>query len=811
MIKNYLKIAFRNLTKYKFISFINLFGLTIGLTCCLLILTFILHELSYDKYQPNTDRVYRVTRSFNNPETGALSLNLGTVAPPFGPLLQNDFKEIEDMTRTLQLGNTAVKYEDKILNEPNPFFADDRFFNFFKANVTKGNPQKALSNPYSVMMTDEVARKYFGNEDPINKILQINLGGYFDFKVTGIYKPFPSNTHFHPELLLSFSTLNDNAIYGEENLRTNFGNNSFFTYIRLPKNYDAKKLIAQFPAFLDRRMTDGGPRKYKPHQGTALSLQKLTDIHLTSHTDYEAEENGDIKRVYIFSAIALFILLIACINYMNLSTARSILRAREIGIRKAVGAERREIIAQFLSESVLITYIAMIFAFAFTWLLLPWLNKISSQNLDITILLKGQIIIPLLLVPFVVGIISGLYPSVFMSSFKPVKVLKGIFKAGGANISFRKVLVTIQFAISIILIICTAIVFKQMIYMHNKALGFDKEHIVTLPYVQELNDKFDAFRTELLANSSIKNAARSSRIPTGRLLDAMGARIMSGDSMTPIPADIKFVSTDQDFISTYGVKMVAGRNFSRDFSLDTSAFLINESAAKVLGFKNPENAIGKDFGYGARSGKLIGVFNDFHFESMHQKIVPLVLLVPTSAGNYGSISVKTSGGDLATALSHIEKTWKKFLPEAPYRFTFLDENFDRMYKSEERQKKLFSTFACLAIFIACLGLLGLSAFAISQRIKEIGIRKVLGADVSTIVIMLSKDFLKLVAFSAPLAWLVGYYFMNKWLQDFAYRIHMPYWIFIAAGIIAALIALVTISFQAIKAAVANPVKSLRTE
>jgi len=741
MIRNYLKIAFRNLARYKFISFINLFGLTVGLTCCFLILAYILHEVSYDKFQPNADRVYRVTRSFNNPQTGALSLNLSTVAPPFGPLLQNDFKEIENMTRLISNGTTSVKYDEKMLNEQNIYFADDKFFDFFRVNIVKGNPGKALADPYSVMMSDETAKKYFANEEPMNKVIRINLGNYFDFKVTGIYKPLPSNTHFHPDMLLSFNTLNDTLIYGAENLRTNFGNNSFFTYIRLPGNYDPPKLEKQFPAFLDRNMPQRNSQ-FKPSQGTALALQKLTDIHLRSHTDYEAEENGDIKRVYIFSAIALFILVIACINYMNLSTARSTLRAREIGIRKAVGAQRKEVIAQFLSESVLISWIAMLLAFGLTWLLIPLLSKVSGQQLGFDILLKWQIILPVLIVPFIVGIISGIYPALFMSSFQPVKVLKGFLKVGSGNISFRKVLVTLQFAISIILIICTAIVFTQMHYMQTKSLGFDRYHIVTLPYASELNDKFDAFRTELLSNSNIKNAGRSSRIPTGRLLDAMGARMMSGDTLAPVNADIKFVSADQDFISTYGVKVLAGRGFSRDFSLDTSAFLINEAAAKVLGFNSNENAIGKDFGYGNRKGKLIGVFNDFHFESMHQRIVPLVLLVPRSANNYGRISIKIAGANIPAALSYIERTWKKFLPETPYEYTFLDENFERLYKAEERQKTLLGIFASFAIFIACLGLFGLSAFSISQRIKEIGIRKVLGADVSTIVALLSKDFFK---------------------------------------------------------------------
>jgi putative ABC transport system permease protein len=350
-----------------------------------------------------------------------------------------------------------------------------------------------------------------------------------------------------------------------------------------------------------------------------------------------------------------------------------------------------------------------------------------------------------------------------------------------------------------------------MKYMQNKALGFDKEQIITVPYVTALNDKYDAFRNELLANSNIKNLGRSSRIPTGRLLDAMGSRMKRGDTLAPIAADIKYVAADQDFISTYGVKVLAGRGFSRDFGSDTSAFLINEAAVSVLGLKKIDDAIGKDFGYGGRTGKIIGVINDFHFESLHQKIVPLVLLVPKNLNNFGRISIKVAGANTTAALTHLEKTWKSFLPETPYQYNFLDENFARLYKAEERQKTLFTTFACIAIFIACLGLFGLSAFAISQRIKEIGIRKILGANVSTIVALLSKDFLKLVILSAIIAFPIAWFAMNKWLQDFAYRIDMPWWIFIAAGLIAAIIALLTISIQAIKAAVANPVKSLRTE
>ena len=807
MIYNYLKIAFRNLLKYKFISFINLFGLTVGIACCLLILTYIINELSYDKFHPEADRTYRVTRSFRNAETGEISLNLGTLAPPFAPLLINDFKEIEKITRLLPNGQSPLRYEDKMFNESDIYWGDEHLFDFFKIKLTKGNPAKALKDPYSVIMTGDLARKYFGAEDPINKM--IRMDNQINLKVTGIYDPLPPNSHVHPRIIVSFNTLKDTAIYGEENLRTNWGNNSFLTYIRLPKNYDTRRLEKQFPAFLDRHMNEGG--KYKTSQWTALALQKLTDIHLRSHLDYEAEENGDIKRVYVFSAIALFILLIASINYMNLSTARSALRAKEIGIRKVVGAQRKEIIAQFLSESVLVSWLAMILAFFLTWVFLPWLNKLSGQQLSIDILSRWDIILPMLAVPFVVGLLSGIYPALFMSSFRPVEVLKGLFRVGGRTISFRKVLVTTQFAISIILIISTITVFRQMRYMQQKELGFDRTHIVNIPYYTTLNDRFDAFRTELLSNSYIKNVGRSSRIPTGRLLDAMGARIKRSDTLEPANADIKFVSADQDFIQTYGVKIVAGRSFSRDFSTDTGAFLLNQAAAKALGFKTDEDVIGKDFGYGSRTGKVIGVFNDFHFESMHQKIVPLVLLVPRSANNYGNTSIKITGTNIPAALAHIEKTWHKFLPETPYQYTFLDENFERLYQSEERQKTIFTVFAFIAIFIACLGLFGLSAFAISQRIKEIGIRKVLGADVNTIVALLSKDFLKLVLLAAIIAFPIAWYAMDSWLQDFAYRIHVTWWVFVVAGIIAGIIAFVTISFQAVKAAIANPVKSLRSE
>jgi len=811
MFKNYFKIAWRNLMKYKFISFINLFGLTVGLTCCLLILTYILNELSYDKYNKNADNIYRVTRSFNN-DDGVVSLNLSTVSPPFGYYLPTDFPEIEKMTRLLNYGTVPLRYKDKLINEQNVYFADENLFDLFTVNAIKGNPKTALKDPFSVMLTEETAKKYFGNEDALNKVLRAN--NQFDLKVTGIYKAFPSNTHVHPNMLVSFNTLRDSAVYGEENLRTNWSNNSFFTYIMLPKDYNIERMKSRFPAFLDKHMRNEYNGK-QPSKYTKLNLQKLTDIHLYSHTDYEAEPNGDIKRVYIFSAIALFILLIACINYMNLSTARSALRAREIGIRKVIGARKKELITQFLSESVLLTWAAIFIAFALLNIFLPSLNKVSEQGLSLNILMKWQVLVPLFLSPFIVGAISGLYPALFMSSFQPVKTLKGLFNAQGSSISFRKVLVVTQFAISIILIITTMIVFQQLRFMQRAALGYDKEHILTLPYYSALNDRYESFRNTLLQNSNIKDVGRSSRIPTGRLLDGMGAFAPGTDSMTPVKADIRFVAADYDFIPTYGVHMVAGRNFSRDYGTDTSNFIINEAAVKAIGWKSPQEAVGKNFRYGfINNGHIIGVMNDFHFESLHQKITPLILIMPavTPAQTfYNNLSVKISGNNIPVALATLKDTWQKYLPEVPYQYTFLDENFSKLYESEQKQGTIFTVFACIAIFIACLGLFGLSAFAITQRVKEIGVRKVLGANVSSIVTLLSKDFLKLVIVAAILAFPVAWYAMHNWLEDFAYRINIQWWVFIVAGLLAAFIALITVSFQAIKAAIANPVKSLRTE
>lgn len=794
--------------KYRFISFVNLFGLTIGLTCCLLITVYILNELSYDKWNTKADNIYRVTRTFKNTD-GAVALKLSTVSPPFGYYFPTEFPEIQKMTRLLENGTIPIRVGDKIFNEKGMYFADENLFDVFSLKAVKGNPATVLSQPFSVMLSEDAAKKYFGNEDPMNKVIRFN--SQFDCKVSGIYQAFPSNSHMHPEMLVSFNTLKDPNVYGEENLRTNWGDNSYFTYLLLPQHFNPANLEKRFPSFIDKHMAN----EYKGHQPsmlTSLALQKLTDIHLYSHTDYEAEQNGDISRVYIFSAIALFILLIACINYMNLSTARSTLRAKEIGIRKVIGARKKELIFQFLSESVLICIAATLMALLLSWAAIPWLNKVSGQQLAFQTLLSAKIFIPLLFTPFIVGIVSGIYPALFMSSFQPVKTLKGLFKVRGTSISFRKALVVSQFAISIVLIITTVVVFQQLHYIQNKSLGFDKDHVLTMSYTGEVNKQYESFRTQLLQHSTFKGLTRSSRIPSGRLLDNMGASVISADSLQPVTGDIKYVRCDYDFINTFGISLSAGRFFSRDYGADTMNYVINHAAVKAIGWKSDDEAVGKDFKYGGVRGKIVGVVKDFHFESMHQAIVPMVFTMPPLTDSYfNKLSVKISGNNITAALATLENTWKRFFPETPFEYTFLDDSYNRLYEAEQKQATIFTSFACIAIFIACLGLFGLSAFAISQRIKEIGVRKVLGASTNSLVLLLAKDFLKLVAIASVVAFPVAWYAMNVWLRDFAYRIHMQWWVFVTAGLAAAIIAFATVSFQAVKAALANPVKSLRTE
>jgi len=807
MIRNYLRSAFRNIKKHPFISFINIFGLTVGLTCCLLIVSYVVNERSYDKFNKNADDIYRVTRIFYS-APGVESLHLSAVAPPFGPLLKRAFPDVKKMTRLYGGGTIPFRYKEKLFNEDDGFFADENFFSLFNTPIVSGDKQNPLAEPYTVMLSVDIAKKYFGDDDPINKTI-ILYNSPHGFKVTGVFQAFPANSHMHPKILMSFNTLKSNDVYGEKQLETNYGNNSFYTYLLFPKNYNADRVRAQLPNFLDTYVNfQGMPGNIKTHDVTRLTLQKLTDIHLTSHLDDEIEENGNIERVYIFSAIALFILLIACINYMNLSTARSVLRAKEIGIRKVVGAERSEIIAQFLSESVLITWFSLILAFGLAAVLLPLIAKMSGLRLTFDSLLSVSVLVPLLILPFFIGIVSGIYPALFMSAFIPVKVLKGVFKVNTGNFSFRKVLVVLQFSISIVLIVATIVVFRQLQYIQDKDLGLNKDHVLTMQYDGDFDKQFNAFETDVLKNPNIKSLGRSSRIPSGRLLDDQNAAVISGGTLQPLKVDLKQLSVDDGFVPTYGIQMLAGRNFSKDIKTDSNKFIINETTVQTLGWKSPENAINKQIKYGNVMGNVIGVMKDFHFESLHQSIVPIILLY---SPNYHRLSVKITGNNVQSSIAILRQNWQRYQPNTPFDFSFIDVKFDQLYRSEQQQGTLFTIFSCIAIFIACLGLFGLSAFTITQRVKEIGVRKVLGASVDQIVVELSKDFLKLVVIAAIIALPSALWLMNKWLSSFASRISISWWILVASAIIAFIIAFATISIQSIKAAMANPVKSLRSE
>lgn len=799
MFKNYLKVAWRNLIRNRFFSAINITGLAIGLACSLMLTLYVKDELSYDRHHANADRIYRVSRTFLSKD-GTASLQLGHVAPPFGPLIRKDFGEVEQVVSMLETG-ALVRYGDLRFEEENLFAAEPNLFKVFSFKVLQGNPDKALENPFSIMFSRPMAEKYFGKENPMGKT--VRLDNQLDYTITGVFEPLPAQSSFHPNFLISFSTLNDERVYGAEKLRSNWGNNAFSTFLLLPPHYDPQKLINAFPAFQNKHI-DVNASTY-----SVLNLTKLSDIHLYSHLDSEIEANGDIQYVYFFSVIGIFILAIACINYMNLATARSAKRAKEVGMRKVVGAMRSQLIRQFLSESFLIIFIALLIAIVMVALCLPLLNNLSQKTLTMRDILNPVFIIALVGITLFTGVLAGSYPAFFLTAFQPVSVLKGRVAYALKKTKIRQVLVILQFAIAVALIISTTVVHNQMKHVQNVKLGYSKEQILLLPSIGD-SVAYESFKQQINQSSGIMGVTRSSRIPSGRLLDSWEAYVMKGGAMAPADINIKSLTVEEDFIPTYRIEMAAGRNFSRNYPTDrTAGFILNETATRLLGWKDPNDAIGSRFGYGEIRGQIIGVTRDYHFESLHQKIAPIVMFM--NAGNLGRLSVRIAGQDIQGTLDRIASTWESRFPDRPFRYEFLDQRFENLYAREQTQQLLFSIFSGIAIFISCLGLLGLSIFMAELRIKEIGIRKVLGASVYNLVTLLSGDFLKLVFIAILIASPIAWYVMNKWLDSFAYRITLQWWMFGLAGMLAVAIALLTISFQSVKAALANPVKSLRSE
>jgi putative ABC transport system permease protein len=792
MFKNYLRTAIRNLRKNRGYSFLNVCGLAIGMACCILILLWVKDELSYDKFHEKADRIFRMTSEWN--QRGVIA-HYPLVFSGIAPLLQNDYPEVMSYVRFDQRLNTLISSGDKKFYEERLFYTDASLFEVFTFPLVKGDPETALIEPYSIVMSEKMAEKYFGSENPVGQTLTVD--NEHDYKITGIMKKIPRNSHVQFDFLASMTTLEaQDPRYGK------LWAWNCYTYLLLPPGYSYLDLEKKFPDFIRRHRGEEAAEAY------TFSLQPLTSIHLHSNLGSEIEPNGDIRYVYIFSIIAFFILLIACINFMNLSTARSANRAKEVGVRKVLGADRIRLIRQFLGESLFLSLMALPIAVALVMLFLPAFNTLTGKDLIIDYFGNSVFYLGLIGILLFVGLISGSYPAFFLSTFRPAEVLRGKLKAGSGSVLFRKVLVVVQFSISIVLIAGTVIITNQLDFISKKKLGFDKEHVVVMPVSRAgIGQEFEAFKKELLQNPGIESVCGSTSLPS--LLPTRSIFIPEGfeeeERLT-----LRNVLVDHDFIRTFGMEIVEGRDFSRDFATDRQeAFIVNEAAVKEFGW---DSAVGKRLiDLEGPKGYVIGVVKDFHFRSKHQRIEPLILsLVPSSRYVY-FVSVKIKSWNLSDTLSFLKSKWQAFSPNWPFEYFFLDDNLDRMYKSEDRLRQVFLTFTFLAIFIACLGLSGLTAFTAEQRTKEIGIRKILGASVPGVVLLLSKEFMKWVLIANAIAWPVTYFAMGRWLENFAYRISLGWAAFIVSAALALGIALITVGFQAAKAALANPADALRYE
>ena len=804
--KNYFKIAVRNLFKRKWFSAINILGLAIGISTCLLIMLFIQNQLSYDRYNEKADRIVRVL--FKGKMNGG-EIKEANVMPPVALTFKKDFPEVLDATRIRSYGTPRISYGNKTFKENNFAFVDSNFFRVFTIPLIKGNATTALLEPNTVVISNNVAKKYFGTEDPIGKVLLFKDNNAA-LKVTGVFEEVPVNSHFHFDLFASMTGL-------AEAREQTWMSSNYYTYLVLPKGYDYKKLEAKLPEEIDKYI---GPQLEKA-MGVTMSqfkqggnnigfaLQPLTDIHLHSDQTGDMEPHGDIQYVYIFSVVAVFMLLIACINFMNLSTASASKRSKEVGIRKVMGSAKEQLVWQFLIESLLLTVVAMIIALLLVYLALPLFNDIAGQ--DLTIKLKNNLWIIPALIGFVLftGLLSGSYPAFFLSSFNPITVLKGSFTSGKKSIGLRSGLVVFQFFISISLIIGTVVVLKQLSYIQHKQLGYDKNQVLVVEETYWLGKNQEVFKQQLLADPQVLNVSSSGYLPAGSS-NGNNFLVSPDENSSQLIHTLRY-DIDYNYIPTLGMKIVAGRNFSKEYGSDSTGIIINETAAKIFGWG--QNAIGHTLSYMNNEGRkitynVIGIVKNFHFKSLHELITPLVMVIGNDNNN---IIVKVKTKDITVLLNSIKRKWNDLKAESPFTYSFLDDRFNKTYKAEKNIGRILGIFAGLTIFVACLGLFGLATFTAERRTKEIGIRKVLGADVKGIVSLLSKDFLKLVfvafLFASPVAWFI----MNKWLQDFAYRIQISWWIFLIAAIGSLLIALLTVGLRAVQAAVSNPVKSLRTE
>jgi putative ABC transport system permease protein len=812
MFKNYFKIAWRNLLKNKTFSLINIVGLASGLACFILIALYVADELSYDRFNEKADRIYRINSDI---VFGGNKLHLAVASDPMGATLKKDYPQVEEYVRFyISNGSKLVKKGNEFINEQNVAHADSTLFDVFTLPVIASDTKTSLNEPNTVVISESAAKKYFATTDVVGKNIETDDNGSTLYKITAVIKDIPHNSHFNFEMIFSM-----------DNVRYQWGNflsHNHQTYLLLKPGTDHKAFENNFKQFIEKyvitqaaQFMDVKSMDEFEKSGNKLeySLMPLTDIHLRSDRFPELSVNGNIQYVYIFSAIALVVLLLACINFMNLSTARSASRAKEIGIRKVVGSEKSSLVNQFLTESILTTTISTALAVGLAWLCMSWFNDLSAKELHISDLLQTRYLVFLIALPVIVGLLAGIYPAFVLSSFNPITVLKGKLSSGLKRSTLRNVLVVVQFTISIFLIAATIIVFLQLNFIQTKKLGFNKDQMLVINGTSALGNNRDAFKNEISKLTGVMGSTYAGYLPvSGSSRNDMSfsteAVMNSNNSL-----NMQVWNIDHDYIPLMEMEIIKGRNFSKEFGSDSNATIINETTAKLLGWENP---IGKRLytNFQDQSGnrlinrEVIGVVKNFHFESMKENVGPLCFRL---ANNSWATAFKVNTSDIKQLVGQIESKWKSMAPGMPFSYQFMDEAFDNMYRVEQRTGKLGLTLAIIAILIACLGLFGLATYTAEQRIKEIGVRKVLGATIGSIVSMLSKDFMKLVLIASALAIPLAWWAMDKWLQDFAFRINIAWWIFIAAGVIALMIALVTVSSQAIKAALSNPVNSLRTE
>jgi len=800
MIKNYFKTAWRNLWRNKIFSAINIFGLSIGLACCILMFLFIQHELSYDKFNVNAKNIYRI---FSIPVDSKDKKELAVTPAPWAPLMKKDYPEIKEYVRLLRDEKMVIGQPgEQHFYEKDIFYADSTFFNVFSVELERGDVKKALERPNSIILTKESAQKYFGDADPIGKTLEINsFVGSVDVEVTAIAKKVPASSHFQFSSLISVQTLGDMSNFWAYHM--------FQSYILLNEKTSPKEIEKKFIDFNNKYIANNPQADGKQD----IFLQPLTDIHLHSNMTGEVGVNSDIAYVYVFAGVAIFILLIACFNFTNLSTARSLSRAKEVGLRKVVGAERSQLVKQFLGEAGFFAMISLAIALAIAYLVLPVFNQLSERELSLNLNRNLSLVVMLFLLVLFVGLSAGIYPAVILSSFKPVEVLKGKLFKTTKKISFGRVLVTLQFVVSIVLIAATILVNQQLKFLQNKKLGFDKDNLVVLTLPKNLDTaRLETFKTSLINNPGIRAVAASQSIP-GPIIPVN--QVNDGNADLSKALSMQMLFTDVDFVRTMNMKIIAGRDFSKDHPTDrTEGFILNEEAVKKSGWSSPADAIGKTFQWVIpnavlKSGKVIGVVQDFNITPLKTAVQPLVMHIQPIRFQYLYIRFDQSKAE--NVISTIEKTFNQFYANQSFEYSFLDDTLAMMYKNERKLGTIFSYFSSLAILIACMGVLGLSLYSIRQRIKEIGIRKVIGASVTSITGLLIKEFIQPVLIATLIAVPIVWYGMNKWLEDFAYRITISWWIFAVAGALALIIAIFTVSLQAIKAAMANPVKSLRTE